>query len=79
MHTCTKDKTKLLLLVRHFKAADFLAKLGNRQSDFFVYYVTPPFGSMEVLSDDANAVYPKKKKKKVDLPVHPLALLPLWS
>ncbi|KAK9996367.1 hypothetical protein SO802_021053 [Lithocarpus litseifolius] len=39
------------------KVADFLAKLGHRQSDPFVYYVTPPFGIMEALSDDAsNAV-----------------------
>ena len=38
------------------KVADFLAKLGHRQSDPFVYYVTPPFGIMEALSDDTNAV-----------------------
>ena len=71
--TCTKDKTKLLLLVRHLKAADFLTKLGHGQSDLFVDYVTPPFDIMEVLSDDVNAVY--QKNKKVDLTVHPLALL----
>ena len=33
-----------LLLVRHLKAVDFLAKLGHGQSDLFVYYVTPSFG-----------------------------------
>ena len=38
------------------KVADFLAKLGHRQSDPFVYYVTPPFGILEALSNDANAV-----------------------
>ena len=41
------------------KVTDFLAKLGHRQSDPFVYYVTPPFGIMvlmEALSDDTNAV-----------------------
>ena len=38
------------------KVVDFLVKLGRRQSDPFVYYVTPPFGIMEALSDDANAI-----------------------
>ena len=38
------------------KAADFLAKLGHSLSEPFVYYVTPPFGIMEVLSNYANAI-----------------------
>ena len=38
------------------KAADFLAKLRHSLSEPFVYYMTPPFGIMEVLSNDANAV-----------------------
>lgn len=38
------------------RAADFLAKLGHSQLDPFVYYVSPPFGIMEVLTNDANGV-----------------------
>ena len=38
------------------KAIDFLAKLGHSLSEPFVYYMTPHFGIMEVLSNDANAV-----------------------
>ena len=38
------------------KAANFLAKLGHSLSEPFVYYVTPTFGIMEALSNDANAV-----------------------
>ena len=34
--------------------------------------VTPPFGIMEVLSNDAIAVY---QKKKVDLPVPPTCII----
>ena len=37
-------------------AADFLAKLGHSQLDHFVYYVSPPFGVMEVLTIDAIGV-----------------------
>ena len=40
------------------QSADFLAKLGHCLSEPFVYYMTPPppFGIMEVLSNDANAI-----------------------
>ena len=33
-----------------------MASLGHSLFEPFVYYMTPPFGIMEVLSNDANAV-----------------------
>ena len=38
------------------QATDFLAKLGHNQLDPFVHYVSPPFGVMEVLADDASGI-----------------------
>jgi len=40
----------------HIFAADFLAKLGHSQLDCFVYYVSPPFDVMEVLTNYATGV-----------------------
>ena len=47
------------------KAADFHAKLGRSLSKPFVYYMTPPFGITEVLSNDANAVFYKRASRVV--------------